>query len=78
MPGVYAQFSTSEGSFTVKLHDQEAPRTVENFVGLAEGTTLVVRQAYLEQGGLFYYRDKGLVIRDQERVAQRTQPKYKS
>ena len=38
MPGVYAQFVTSEGPFTVRLYDQEAPRTVENFVGLAEGT----------------------------------------
>ena len=36
--GVYARFDTSEGSFTVHLFDQEAPRTVENFVGLAEGT----------------------------------------
>ena len=38
MPGVYAQFVTSEGPFTVRLYDQEAPRTVENFIGLAEGT----------------------------------------
>ena len=38
MPGVYAQFVTSEGPFTVRLYDQEAPRTVENFVGRAEGT----------------------------------------
>ena len=38
LPGVYAQFVTSEGSFTVRLFDQEAPKTVENFVGLAEGT----------------------------------------
>ena len=38
MSGVYAQFVTSEGSFTVRLFDQEAPKTVENFVGLAEGT----------------------------------------
>ena len=36
--GVYARFDTSEGSFTVKLYDQEAPKTVENFTGLAEGT----------------------------------------
>ena len=36
--GVYARFDTSEGSFSVRLFDQEAPRTVENFVGLAEGT----------------------------------------
>ena len=38
MPGVYAQFVTTEGNFTIRLLDQEAPRTVENFVGLAEGT----------------------------------------
>lgn len=38
MPGTYAQFVTTEGNFTVRLFDQEAPRTVENFVGLAEGT----------------------------------------
>ncbi|OFW13865.1 MAG: peptidylprolyl isomerase [Acidobacteria bacterium RIFCSPLOWO2_12_FULL_67_14] len=38
MPGLYAQFATTEGTFTVRLFDQEAPRTVENFVGLAEGT----------------------------------------
>jgi peptidyl-prolyl cis-trans isomerase A (cyclophilin A) len=36
--GVYARFDTSEGSFTAKLYDQEAPKTVENFTGLAEGT----------------------------------------
>jgi peptidyl-prolyl cis-trans isomerase A (cyclophilin A) len=36
--GVYAQFTTSEGNFTVRLFDQEAPKTVENFIGLAEGT----------------------------------------
>ena len=38
MSGVYAQFVTTEGSFTIRLFDQEAPRTVENFIGLAEGT----------------------------------------
>ena len=38
MPGLYAQFITSEGNFTARLFDQEAPKTVENFVGLAEGT----------------------------------------
>ena len=36
--GTYAQFITSEGKFTVHLFDEEAPKTVENFVGLAEGT----------------------------------------
>lgn len=38
LPGVYAQFITSEGNFTARLYDQEAPKTVENFVALAEGT----------------------------------------
>lgn len=33
-----AHFTTSEGKFTIQLFDQEAPKTVENFVGLAEGT----------------------------------------
>ena len=37
-PGVYAHFKTTEGDFTVKLFDKDAPRTVENFIGLAEGT----------------------------------------
>jgi peptidyl-prolyl cis-trans isomerase A (cyclophilin A) len=36
--GLYAQFNTTEGTFTVRLFDNEAPKTVENFVGLAEGT----------------------------------------
>jgi peptidyl-prolyl cis-trans isomerase A (cyclophilin A) len=37
-PGTYARFSTTEGEFVAKLFDQEAPDTVRNFVGLAEGT----------------------------------------
>jgi peptidyl-prolyl cis-trans isomerase A (cyclophilin A) len=34
----YARFVTSEGTFTARLFDQEAPNTVANFIGLAEGT----------------------------------------
>jgi peptidyl-prolyl cis-trans isomerase A (cyclophilin A) len=37
-PGVYAHFTTTEGQFTVRLFDKDAPNTVANFVGLAEGT----------------------------------------
>jgi peptidyl-prolyl cis-trans isomerase A (cyclophilin A) len=33
-----AHFTTSEGSFTVRLFEEEVPQTVANFVGLAEGT----------------------------------------
>jgi peptidyl-prolyl cis-trans isomerase A (cyclophilin A) len=35
---VYAHFTTSLGKFTVELFEKDAPKTVENFVGLAEGT----------------------------------------
>ena len=34
----YALFATSEGSFKIKLHADKAPKTVQNFVDLAEGT----------------------------------------
>ena len=34
----YAKFDTTEGSFTVRFFEAEAPNTVANFVGLAEGT----------------------------------------
>jgi len=37
-PGIYAKFDTTEGTFTVRLFEKEAPRTVANFAGLAEGT----------------------------------------
>ncbi len=33
-----AHFTTSEGSFSVRLFEEQAPKTVANFVGLAEGT----------------------------------------
>ena len=37
-PGTYAHFDTTLGRFTVKLFEKEAPNTVANFTGLAEGT----------------------------------------
>ena len=37
-PGTYAIFNTNQGRITVRLFEKEAPKTVENFIGLAEGT----------------------------------------
>jgi peptidyl-prolyl cis-trans isomerase A (cyclophilin A) len=35
---LYAHFITSEGNFTARLFPEEAPKTVANFTGLAEGS----------------------------------------
>jgi peptidyl-prolyl cis-trans isomerase A (cyclophilin A) len=35
---LHAHFTTSEGSFKVRLFDDEVPKTVANFTGLAEGS----------------------------------------
>ena len=37
-PGLYAIFNTTLGTITCSLFEKETPKTVENFVGLAEGT----------------------------------------
>jgi cyclophilin family peptidyl-prolyl cis-trans isomerase len=69
LPGVYAQFITSEGNFTIRLFDQEAPKTVENFVGLAEGTKEWTHPRTNEKskkpyydGGIFHRVIKGFMI----------------
>jgi peptidyl-prolyl cis-trans isomerase A (cyclophilin A) len=36
-PGTYAVFETSEGTIVCRLFEAEAPKTVQNFVDLAEG-----------------------------------------
>src|SRR5690606_36345652 len=36
--GLYAQMETSMGDMTIELFEEDAPLTVANFVGLAEGT----------------------------------------
>ena len=35
---LHAHFMTSEGNFTIRLFDDKTPKTVANFVELAEGT----------------------------------------
>jgi peptidyl-prolyl cis-trans isomerase A (cyclophilin A) len=36
-PGTYAVFETSEGKIVCRLFEKEAPKTVQNFIDLAEG-----------------------------------------
>ena len=38
MADVFADFETSQGTFTIRLFADEVPNTVANFTGLAEGT----------------------------------------
>ena len=53
-PGVYAHITTNHGTMVARLFDKEAPKTVENFVMLAEGkkqwrnprTNTMVRRPY--------------------------------
>ena len=53
-PGVYAHVTTNHGPIVVRLFDKDAPKTVENFVSLAEGrkqwrnprTNTMVRRPY--------------------------------
>ena len=52
--GVYAHITTNHGSMIARLFDKDVPKTVENFVGLAEGkkqwrnprTKTMVRRPY--------------------------------
>lgn len=37
-PGTYAVFDTTMGKIVCRLFEKEAPQTVANFIGLAEGT----------------------------------------
>lgn len=77
MPGVYAKFVTTEGNFTVRLYDQEAPKTVENFVALAEGTkewtdprtSAKVQKPYYD-GVIFHRVIKGFMIQGGDPLGQ--------
>lgn len=75
--GTYAVFTTSEGNFTVHLFDQEAPKTVENFVGLASGTkewtdprsNKKVKQPYFD-GIIFHRVIEGFMIQGGDPLGQ--------
>src|SRR5262245_10095450 len=74
---VFATFVTSEGTFKARLLDQEAPKTVENFVGLAEGTkdwtdprnNRKVRQPYYD-GVIFHRVIDGFMIQGGDPLGQ--------
>jgi peptidyl-prolyl cis-trans isomerase A (cyclophilin A) len=74
---VFATFVTSEGTFKARLFDQEAPKTVENFVGLAEGTkewtdprtNRKVRQPYYD-GVIFHRVIDGFMIQGGDPLGQ--------
>ena len=60
-PGTYATFETTEGTIVCRLFEKEAPKTVANFVDLAEGkrewthpTTRKKSQDRLYDGTIFH------------------------
>jgi peptidyl-prolyl cis-trans isomerase A (cyclophilin A) len=77
--GVFATFVTTEGTFTIKLFDQDAPKTVANFVGLAEGTKewtdprtgQKVQKAYYD-GTIFHRVIDGFMIQGGDPLGQGT------
>ena len=74
---VHAQFTTTAGNFTVRLFDEEAPKTVANFIGLAEGTkewtdprsNTRVKQPYYD-GGIFHRVIDGFMIQGGDPLGQ--------
>jgi peptidyl-prolyl cis-trans isomerase A (cyclophilin A) len=77
MSETYAHFVTSEGNFTVRLFGEQAPKTVENFVGLAEGskewndprTNQKVRKPYYN-GTIFHRIIDGFMIQGGDPLGQ--------
>jgi peptidyl-prolyl cis-trans isomerase A (cyclophilin A) len=84
-PGTYARFDTTEGTFTIRLFEKEAPRTVANFVSLAEGSrewkdpeTGDRRTAPFYDGVIFHRVINGFMIQGGDRLGQGTGgPGYK-
>jgi len=73
----YAHFETSLGNFSVELFDTKAPKTVANFVGLAEGTkewthpkTGVKQKAPYYDGIVFHRVIQGFVLQGGDPLGQ--------
>ena len=78
-PGTYARFDTTEGSFTIRLFDKEAPKTVANFVGLVDGTkewkdpaTGEKKKAPYYDGVIFHRVINGFMIQGGDPLGQGT------
>ena len=52
---IFAHINTTEGNFTISLHAQKAPKTVGNFVELAEGTKAWTDPRTGQQSNAPYY-----------------------
>jgi peptidyl-prolyl cis-trans isomerase A (cyclophilin A) len=80
-----AHFTTSEGNFSIRLFDDLAPKTVANFVGLAEGTiewtdprTRQKSKAPYYNGTIFHRVIDGFMIQGGDPLGQGTGgPGYK-
>jgi len=78
-PGIYARFDTTEGPFTIRLFEKEAPLTVANFVGLADGSkewkdpaTGERKQSPYYDGVIFHRVINGFMIQGGDRLGQGT------
>ncbi len=54
--GTYAIFETSQGDIVIRLLEKEAPKTVENFIGLAEGTKEFTNEKTGQEGKAEFLR----------------------
>src|SRR5215831_10606137 len=79
IPMLYAHFTTTEGNFTIQLFEEQAPKTVANFTGLAEGTkewtdprTQKKMKAPLYNGTIFHRVIDGFMIQGGDPLGQGT------
>ena len=75
----FAKFETTEGDFKIRLFDTEAPNTVANFTGLAEGTkewrdpkTGERRKSAFYDGIIFHRVINGFMIQGGDPLGQGT------
>jgi peptidyl-prolyl cis-trans isomerase A (cyclophilin A) len=74
---LHAQFETTLGNFTVELFEAQAPKTVANFAGLAEGTKEWIHPGTKEKSqkpfydGIVFHRViRGFVIQGGDPLGQ--------